>query len=93
MVCGYDDLPDAADMTVTVEVRHNTGETLKIVRSGFIEVDDGMLVLRIFNEEFTCGVGGKVGFSLENTGSYLLSDQAMYLLFLLNLPNLVVFQS
>ncbi|CAB1059836.1 hypothetical protein D1BOALGB6SA_4601, partial [Olavius sp. associated proteobacterium Delta 1] len=68
VVGGYDDLPDVADMTVTLEVKPNSGETVKINRTSFIEVADGMLVLRIFNEEFTRGATGKVGFSLQNTG-------------------------
>ena len=68
VVGGYSDLPDAADLTTTLEIKPNGGEVVKIIRSSFIEVEDGMLVLQIFNEEFTRGATGKVGFTLQNTG-------------------------
>ena len=37
-------------------------------RTAGINVEDGMLVLRIENEEFTRGGSGSVRFTLENTG-------------------------
>ncbi len=38
------------------------------MRSGDIEVGDGMLVLQILNEEFIRAASGRVRFTLENTG-------------------------
>ncbi|RJP79798.1 MAG: hypothetical protein C4522_09325, partial [Desulfobacteraceae bacterium] len=68
VVGGYSDLPDVADLTATLEITPNGGELVKIIRSSYIEVDDGMLILQILNEEFTRGATGKVGFTLKNTG-------------------------
>jgi len=65
VVGGYSDLPDVADLTTTLEIKPNGGETVRIIRSSFIEVEDGMLSLQVFNEEFTRGATGKVGFSLS----------------------------
>ncbi|MCK4963093.1 MAG: hypothetical protein KAS19_11430, partial [Anaerolineales bacterium] len=68
VVGGYDDLPDVAALTTTIEITPNAGETVEIVRSSTIEVADGMLVLQVLNEEFTRGATGSVRFTLENTG-------------------------
>ena len=68
VVGGYDDLEGMAALTTTIEVTPGTNETVQIVRSGDIEVDDGMLVLQILNEEFTRAASGRVRFTLENTG-------------------------
>jgi len=67
-VGGYDDLPDIAGLTNTIEITPNAGEKVEIVRSSEIEVGDGMLVLQILNEEFIRGGTGTVRFTLENTG-------------------------
>jgi hypothetical protein len=68
VVGGYDDLEGLAALTTTIEVTPGTNETVQIVRSADIEVDDGMLVLQILNEEFTRAASGRVRFTLENTG-------------------------
>ena len=68
VVGGYNDLEGMAALTTTIEVTPGTNETVQIARSGGIEVDDGMLVLRILNEEFTRAASGRVRFTLENTG-------------------------
>jgi hypothetical protein len=68
VVGGYDDLEGFAALITTIEVTPGTNETVQIVRSGDIEVDDGMLVLQILNEEFTRAASGRVRFTLENTG-------------------------
>lgn len=68
VVGGYDDLPDVAALTTTIEITPNAGESVEIVRSSTIEVADGMLVLQILNEQFTRGATGSVRFALENTG-------------------------
>jgi RHS repeat-associated protein len=68
VVGGYQDLPDFAPITTTIEYSPNEGETAEIVRSSGIGVIDGMLVLQIENEELVRGGVGKVRFTLENTG-------------------------
>jgi hypothetical protein len=68
VVGGYDDLEIMTALTTTIEVTPQTNETVQIVRSSDIEVDDGMLVLQILNEEFTRAASGRVRFTLENTG-------------------------
>ena len=68
VVGGYDDLEGMATLNTTIEVTPQTNETVQIVRSGDIEVGDGMLVLQILNEEFTRAASGRVRFTLENTG-------------------------
>ncbi|MEX1347818.1 MAG: right-handed parallel beta-helix repeat-containing protein, partial [Desulfobacterales bacterium] len=68
VVGGYDDLEGMAALTTTIEVTPQTNEIVQIVRSNYIEVDDGMLVLQILNEEFTRAASGRVRFTLENTG-------------------------
>jgi RHS repeat-associated protein len=68
VVGGYDDLEGMADLTTTIEITPGTNETVQIVRSADIEVDDGMLVLQISNEEFTRAATGRVRFALQNTG-------------------------
>jgi RHS repeat-associated protein len=67
-VGGYQDLPDFAPITTTIEYSPNEGETAEIIRSSGIGVIDGMLVLQIENEELVRGGVGKVRFTLENTG-------------------------
>ncbi len=68
VVGGYDDLEGMAALTTTIEATPQANETVQIVRSGDIEVGDGMLVLQILNEEFTRAASGRVRFTLENTG-------------------------
>ena len=65
---GYDDMEGMAALTTTIEVTPGTNETVQIVRSNSIEVEDGMLVLQILNEEFTRAASGRARFTLENTG-------------------------
>jgi RHS repeat-associated protein len=68
VVGGYNDLEGMAALSTTIEVTPGTNESVQIARSGDIEVDDGMLVLQILNEEFTRAASGRVRFTLENTG-------------------------
>ena len=68
VVGGYDDLENISTLTTAIEISPGVNETVRIVRSSDIEVDDGMLVLRILNEEFTRAGSGRVRFTLENTG-------------------------
>ncbi|MCP4527903.1 MAG: hypothetical protein GY833_18610, partial [Aestuariibacter sp.] len=69
VVGGYADLDDIEPVVTTIQVLPQTGEKVEIIRTSEIEVADGMLVLRILNEEFTRGGAGKVKFTLENTGA------------------------
>ncbi|MCP4898641.1 MAG: hypothetical protein GY906_16840, partial [bacterium] len=69
VVGGYADLEDYEPITTTIQILPSTGEKVEIIRSSDIEVADGMLVLRILNEEFTRSGSGKVRFTLENTGA------------------------
>jgi len=68
VVGGYDNLPDAAVLTTTAELSPRPNEFIRIVRNGWIDVSDRLMVADIANEEFTRGVSGKVHFTLENTG-------------------------
>jgi len=68
IVGGYADLPDLASMATTIVITPHENETAEIVRSTEIEVNDGMLVIGILNEEFVRGGAGTVRFTLENTG-------------------------
>ena len=67
VVGGYDDLPDIADAAATLEITEEQNETIRISRTGTLEVADGMLELRMAAEEFTRGGTGAVRFTLENT--------------------------
>jgi RHS repeat-associated protein len=68
VVGGYDDLEGMTTLITTIEVTPQANETVQIMRSSYIEVEDGMLVLQIQNEEFTRAASGRVRFTLENTG-------------------------
>jgi RHS repeat-associated protein len=68
VVGGYDDLPDVASLTTTIEITPAEGEKVEITRFSTITVGDGMLVLQIMNEEFTRSATGSVSFTLVNTG-------------------------
>jgi len=69
VVGGYDDLQEElAALTTTIEVVPRANELVQNIRSGQIEVADGMLRLQILNEEFTRAGAGQVQFVLENTG-------------------------
>ncbi|MCK5231254.1 MAG: hypothetical protein KAR13_13355, partial [Desulfobulbaceae bacterium] len=68
-VGGYSNLPDVASLDTTIEIQPNPGERIQIVRTGEIEIYDGMLNLGIFNREFLRGGIGSVYFTLENTGA------------------------
>lgn len=68
IVGGYADLPDVASMTTTIIITPHENETAEIVRSTEIEVNDGVLVIGIMNEEFVRGGAGTVRFTVENTG-------------------------
>ncbi|MEW6079368.1 MAG: right-handed parallel beta-helix repeat-containing protein [Thermodesulfobacteriota bacterium] len=67
IVGGYSDLPDVANMTTVIEITEDVNETVEIVRTGEIEVGDGLLGLQLTAETFTRGGEGMVRFSLENT--------------------------
>ncbi|MCK5437843.1 MAG: hypothetical protein KAI90_07495, partial [Desulfobulbaceae bacterium] len=67
-VGGYEDLPDVATLTTTMEQTPNMGETIRIIKTSEIEVLDGMMILQIQNNEFTRGATGSVRFTLENPG-------------------------
>ena len=59
VIGGYDDLPDVTDMSVTLQIIPNTGESVQIVRTSAIDVAEGMLVLQVLNEEFIRGGSGR----------------------------------
>jgi RHS repeat-associated protein len=65
---GYGDLPDPAPMMATLSITPHEGELVEIVRTGEVEVGEGMLRLQVLNEELIRGAGGQVRFVLENTG-------------------------
>ncbi|MCP4691071.1 MAG: hypothetical protein GY859_23685, partial [Desulfobacterales bacterium] len=69
VVGGYAGLGDYEPITTTIRILPPTGEKVEIIRTSDIEVADGMMVLRILNEEFTRGGSGAVRFTLENTGA------------------------
>ncbi|MGD9159838.1 MAG: fibronectin type III domain-containing protein, partial [Desulfobacteraceae bacterium] len=68
VVGGYDSLPDVADTTTTILVKPRAGEEIRIIRTSYIEVSHGMMILQLSNEEFTKGATGNVSFTLKNTG-------------------------
>ncbi|RJQ65600.1 MAG: hypothetical protein C4519_27615, partial [Desulfobacteraceae bacterium] len=68
IVAGYGELQDIEPVTATVQMTPNTGESARIVRTGEIQVGEGMLALQIYTEEFIRGGTGKVRFALENSG-------------------------
>ncbi|MFH1613961.1 MAG: CARDB domain-containing protein, partial [Planctomycetota bacterium] len=68
IVGGYEDLEDFEPLTTTIEITPNRGEQVEITRTSEIQINDGMLVLQILNEEFIRGGSGEVRFTLENTG-------------------------
>ncbi len=67
-VGGYADLSDIEEMSATVEISPNPGESVHIVRHFTVEVGESRLVLQLLNERFTRGGRGSLRFSLENTG-------------------------
>ncbi len=67
-VGGYDDLPDFSSLDLTIEIKPNPDETIEIIKTGEIDVSDGMLVTTILNEEFALGGTGVLRFTIENTG-------------------------
>ncbi|MCJ8503060.1 fibronectin type III domain-containing protein [Desulfatitalea alkaliphila] len=68
VVAGYSDLHDIEPVTVTVQAASNPGEVARIVRTGQIQVGEGMPALQIHTEEMTRGGTGTVRFTLDNTG-------------------------
>jgi len=68
IIGGYDSLPDLAEISITTIISPNSGETVRLIRSAYVDVSDGMLVLQFGNEEFVRGVTGSVWFRLENSG-------------------------
>ena len=68
IVGGYDDLPDNAEITTSIEIIPNAGEKATIIRTGNIEVIDGVPSLELHPEEFVRGGMGKVRFTLKNVG-------------------------
>jgi RHS repeat-associated protein len=69
VIGGYEELPDIADAQVRIVLTPNPGEKVTLIREDQVDVFDGMLSLRLGNEEFVRGVTGTVWFSLENTGA------------------------
>lgn len=67
IVGGYDDLPNAASMTVAVETVPNEGELTRMARTAPVEVTDSALVIGIAPESFVRGASGKVRLTIENT--------------------------
>ncbi len=67
IIGGYENLPDLAEITTTIEITEDDNETIRIVRNGRIDVGDGLLGLRLTTETFTRGGEGAARFSLENT--------------------------
>ena len=69
VVGGYDDLAGGlAALTTSIHINPRANELVQIIRSGQIEVIDGILRLQISNEEFIRAASGKVQFVIENTG-------------------------
>ena len=68
VIGGYDTLVESADITDTLEIRPVTGETVDIVRTGTIEIQEAMPGLRIENDPFVRGTTGTFRFTLENPG-------------------------
>jgi len=69
VIGGYSDIPDPADFITTIEIIPNSGEKVEIIRNSQIEVKAGVLAAQIQNEEFIRGGGGKISFTLQNTGN------------------------
>ncbi|MFY9943505.1 MAG: fibronectin type III domain-containing protein, partial [Desulfobacterales bacterium] len=67
-VGGYGDLSDSEALVTTLEITPHKGESVRIVRTAEISVDDGALVLQILNDPLTRGGAGQVRFALSNTG-------------------------
>ncbi len=67
-VGGYADLADVAALVITVFVQPNQGETVEIVCTTEIDVQQGMFLGGIFNDDLLRGGTGQVRFTLENTG-------------------------
>lgn len=66
VVGGYADLPDLADLSVSLEQQPNSGERIRIVHHETIEVAGGVLLLELLNRDMTRGGLGKVRFAVEN---------------------------
>jgi len=67
IVGGYDDLPNAASLTVALETVPNEGELTRQARSAPVEVADSALVVGIAPEGFVRGASGKVRLTIDNT--------------------------
>ncbi|HSM75334.1 MAG TPA: Ig-like domain-containing protein, partial [Desulfobacterales bacterium] len=67
-VGGYGELGDSEDLLTSLEITPHPGETVRIVRTSEIPVDDGALVLQVLSDAFTRGGTGQVRFALTNTG-------------------------
>lgn len=65
---GYSNLEDYAEIQSMISLSPHQGEQVQIIRTGYIDVLDGMHVLQFGNEEFLRGGTGKVWFHLENAG-------------------------
>ncbi|TAL18393.1 hypothetical protein EPN96_01085, partial [bacterium] len=68
VVGGYEDLPDLADLTTTVEIIPETGEKTEIVRNEQIAVGNGKPVITLTNDEPVRGGAVSVSFTIENPG-------------------------
>ncbi|MDX9762929.1 MAG: fibronectin type III domain-containing protein, partial [Desulfomonilia bacterium] len=67
IVGGYADLMDIENLATTIAITPKEGELVEIVHSESIQVGDAVMVVQLFNEEFTRGGAGKVTFSFQNT--------------------------
>ncbi len=67
IIGGYENLLDNTEITTTIKITEDVNETIDIIRTGYIDVGDGLLGLRLTTETFTRGGDGQVRFSLENT--------------------------
>ena len=69
IVGGYPDLRDPSDITYTVEINPNVGEIVRIVRTGEVTVQNGLMQLSFQNDPFLRGGQGVVQFTLTNTST------------------------
>ncbi|MDA8142164.1 MAG: fibronectin type III domain-containing protein [Desulfobacteraceae bacterium] len=68
VIGGHADLPDPASATLTLRIAPNPGESVEIERQEQIRVADGMMTLDILNQELLRGAGGRIQFTLANSG-------------------------
>ncbi len=69
IVGGYPDLRDPSPITRTIEITPNVGETVRIIRSGSVSVENGLMQLSFQNEPLLRGGQGTVQFTFTNTST------------------------